>query len=284
MRAFDVALSLLVVASLSVNGWLLARSDSATESTTTEQPSSEAKTASASRRRSTVPPQDRPCNRALLACEAIVADCEAAMRACEGSVEELSPPSERFDLLPPGKHRALRYLLALEDLFAEIEGIQHEVECRDLVCRVDLAGEDEVLSLATKEMQVGHPGNFTVGNYFGDSGPDGAMRVWVDVLAPELEPGRPILRELVETFDESDARERCWQKHGTRGELLVMVRLIPDRGIEIQVAGTLEREPIGKCLKDALQALADETELPDRFTGAREGMRIRMPPGEPHSE
>jgi hypothetical protein len=212
-------------------------------------------------------------------CPTALADCRADLSSLDECTSSL-PLHKRFPIGQRNADGEARIAAVLPKVFAD-PAPATDLECRDDVCRVDIVwteGQDQEEYIQRfqdpelwgdlvggRSFHSGRPGVDPISGeaVFSES-------IYLELRTAGTVNGMKILEELVGAFMASDARAVCAARHGDRGrlELRIDIGEDGDGGITIAAGGDLAGKPGGKCLVDRLEAMAAETPVPARVSGA----------------
>jgi hypothetical protein len=299
-RSFMLALFFLLLASATLNAYLLAR-DSGPRSIPAAQQQPESPTGSivpekviAARRVSSadsVPSStSRDCASAQ-SCDARLSEVRAELDRAQRQIDLYLPAHVRFDTGSPDPRAADRLRPELQRIFDTDGGtLDWTVECRSQVCRLHLIaasgaerdwmaklqGDDSIRRMSTgMSFQSGAPTNDPItGQALSEE--EAYLR-----LGPEQEDtrsGLDIARQLVERFRSSDAVRACTNGFQISGTLEARIVLEEAGRFSYRFGGTLGTTPAGRCIAERLQEMASTVALPKLTQGGMVFATFRSPP------
>jgi hypothetical protein len=211
-------------------------------------------------------------------CEDDVVDLRQQLDDLRHRIEQNQPLADRFAAGAPN-HRAVTELRPIiERVLGGDAGVSDfSVECRASVCEVSLPPE----AVPTYDWHVALYRSLDFATRVGEDAKIGRAKFMFSLREQASGESKGVLINLVRSFKDGDALDRCWSAHREAGRLDAVVwigeseedepsegREIGD-GIWLRLKGALTGTGTEKCIVDELTAMASRVKAPAHRAVAR---------------
>jgi hypothetical protein len=299
-RPFMIGLFVLLLASATLNAYLLARgpdpesirlgqqqTEPPNQSIVPEKVIAPKQVSSAA----AVPSSTSRDSASAQSCDARLSDVRAELDKAQRQIDLYVPPNVRFDTGRPDPRAADRLRPQLQRIFETDGGTLHwTVECRSQVCKLHLisaAGAERDWSAklqaddSIRRMRKGmsfHAGAPTNDPLTGEALFEEEAYVSLGPEQEDTRSGLDIGRQLVERFRSSDAVRACTNGFRISGTLEARIDVEEAGRFSYRFGGTLGATPAGRCIAERLQEMASTVALPQLAQGGVVFATFRSPP------